>query len=181
MQKDSTSRKRKAPTMGEVCLPFFPCELVLKTEKTKHCSHSEQPGKILQKWARSSCNTNCSMENAFAFFTYFFHLLWLSFSATQHHVACPSCVHKCQNIRQLFHSCWSALSSMVKPSSFIAFSLSCTPSSSPSSLSFLHSYPFSFHFNQGSFLIKTNKYVEAINVLKEADGGIVPFRYCIKP
>lgn len=54
-------------------------------------------------------------------------------------------------------------------------------SSTPSSLSFFHSYPFPFHFNQGSFLIKTNKYVEAINVLKEADGGIVPFRYCIKP
>lgn len=54
-------------------------------------------------------------------------------------------------------------------------------SSSPPSLSFLYPYPSSFHFNQGSFLIKTNKYEEAINVLKKADGGIVPFRYCIKP
>lgn len=55
------------------------------------------------------------------------------------------------------------------------------PSFSPPSLSFFYPYPSSFHFNQGSFLIKTNKYEEAINVLKEADGGIVPFRYCIKP
>lgn len=75
MQTDGTSRKRKEANMGEVCLPFLPCGLVLKTEKTKHCSHTEQSGKILQKWVRSSYNTDSSMENAFALFTYSFHLL----------------------------------------------------------------------------------------------------------
>lgn len=127
MQMDGTSRKRKAANMGEVCLPFFPCGLVLRTEKTKHCS--EQSGKILQKWVRSSYNTDCSMENDFAFFTYSFHIYdWVSqWHNTMLLVQDLSTNSDIFIPGWLFHSCWSAHSSMVKPSSFIPFSLSCTP------------------------------------------------------
>lgn len=95
----------------------------------------------------------------------------------------PSSVHNCQNIYYAGFSgpadqhsaAWSNLHlPLLSPPPIL-------PSSFPTAFHSSAINPSSLHFNQGSFLIKTNKYEEAINILKEADGGIVPFRYYIKP
>jgi len=51
VQMDSSSREEKIKdlNMGKVWLPFLLGGLLLKTEKTKRCSHSAQSEKILQK------------------------------------------------------------------------------------------------------------------------------------
>lgn len=54
------------------------------------------------------------------------------------------------------------------------FCLPCLPSYfSPGPL-------FHFFLIKSPFLIKISKYKEAINIMKEADGGIVPHCYCTK-
>lgn len=183
MQLDgSSSERKKEVNIGEVLLPFLPCALLLKTENNRvlqsGCTIREDSAEVgenqlQQRLLHEKCfcvfylflssfmteflSDTTLRTNLYPWVLKYLFLVGYSRAADQHAAACS-------NLCLPF----------LPPSPAL-------PSSSPPSLSFLYPYPSSFHFNQGSFLIKTNKYEEAINVLKEADGGIVPFRYCIKP
>lgn len=171
--------------IGIVWLRLFPFASIFKTEKAQRAAVRDYSQKILQKWIGSSYN---KMTAKILFYKKkktkpFFHLLALSFSVTQHCVVGPSSVHNCQNIyyggfsgpADQHSAAWSNLHlPLLSPPPIL-------PSSFPTAFHSSAINPSSLHFNQGSFLIKTNKYEEAINILKEADGGIVPFRYYIKP
>lgn len=190
LQIDDSSRQwwKKEKNVGIVWLCLFPFASIFKTEKAQRAAVRNCNQKILQKWIRSCYNKITASwkilkkkQNKTQ--PYFFHFLALSVS--QCHsilcVACPSSIHDCQSILLVSLDLLISTQQHGQTSILIPFFPSHTPFFLSYSLSFLCHHPSSLHFNQGSFLIKTNKYEEAINILKEADGGIVPFRYYMKP
>lgn len=171
--------------IGIVWLRLFPFASIFKTEKAQRAAVRDYSQKILQKWIGSSYN---KMTAKILFYKKKKNKTLLSSFSTEFLIdttLCvgPSSVRNCQNIyyggfsgpADQHSAVWSNLHlPLLSPPPIL-------PSSFPTAFHSSAINPSSLHFNQGSFLIKTNKYEEAINILKEADGGIVPFRYYIKP